>query len=364
MENLKWYIVPGFEKYEINEQLQVRHRLKKKIKSCYMHEGYLRLNLHFNNGEKCNRYLHQVVGWTFVPNPENKPELHHIDEDKLNNAPSNLMWVTRAEHRRISVENEQINFKISRVDVVLIRDSYSESNEAELAKKYGVSKNTIYLIAIGNNRSDIKEGKIHPPRGLFKKVKNIETGEIYESVEYLAKIKDINCRKLRRVISGERYNKTPYRYVGQENVVKVQPEAPKSPIAVFNPNWEYVTQFDYPKDLAVFLKASDCSGVYEFLKGRISQHRGYKFKRISENGDYVEPIPFVSKKPPLKPKKIKQPVTPSKGIIKYSLDGAELERFESLGSAAKSIKADKSNFRFQVKRSPTGFHKGFIWKYA
>ena len=39
------------------------------------------------------RSVHQLVGLAFLPNPDNKPEVDHIDRDKTNNVLSNLRWV-------------------------------------------------------------------------------------------------------------------------------------------------------------------------------------------------------------------------------------------------------------------------------
>lgn len=42
--------------------------------------------------------IHKLVAQAFIPNPENKPEVHHIDGNTLNNHVGNLMWVTKEEH--------------------------------------------------------------------------------------------------------------------------------------------------------------------------------------------------------------------------------------------------------------------------
>ncbi len=42
--------------------------------------------------------MHRLVAELFLSNPENKPEVHHIDNNTQNNSVDNLQWVTYAEH--------------------------------------------------------------------------------------------------------------------------------------------------------------------------------------------------------------------------------------------------------------------------
>lgn len=102
MDDLKE--IPGYEGYYFADRngniystpnkRYVKHKtlLKRKVQSDG--RGYLQLTMCKDGKHKTER-VHTLIAKTFIPNPNNYKEVNHIDEDKTNNAVSNLEWCTR-----------------------------------------------------------------------------------------------------------------------------------------------------------------------------------------------------------------------------------------------------------------------------
>lgn len=67
--------------------------------------GYHKVGLRDGDGKMRLMSVHRLVALTFVPNPENKPEVNHRDLDKLNNRMENLEWMTHRENLTHAREN-------------------------------------------------------------------------------------------------------------------------------------------------------------------------------------------------------------------------------------------------------------------
>ena len=59
--------------------------------------GYKIVSLH-NGSKRKNHYVHRLVAEAFIPNPERRSEINHLDYNKGNNAVENLEWATRTEN--------------------------------------------------------------------------------------------------------------------------------------------------------------------------------------------------------------------------------------------------------------------------
>ena len=60
-------------------------------------KGYKVVRMYKDNKSKFG-YIHRLVATAFIENPDNKPEVHHIDSDRSNNKLENLQWVTSKEN--------------------------------------------------------------------------------------------------------------------------------------------------------------------------------------------------------------------------------------------------------------------------
>lgn len=69
------------------------------LKTRHNNRGYVQVHL-YKDGKGYMQLLHRVVATAFLPNPTNLPQINHKDEDKDNNALSNLEWCTNLYNRR------------------------------------------------------------------------------------------------------------------------------------------------------------------------------------------------------------------------------------------------------------------------
>ena len=157
----QWLLIIGYEgRYEVSSIGRVKSLEKKQKMPRHGHikvlpEHYLTLNIGGNSpyakvsisdstGKKKKKMVHRLVAIAFVPNLDNKPEVNHIDGDKLNNCASNLEWCTAKENQQHAVREGLHVKKLSECDVLDIRKRFvggynSSTNTMKLAKEYGIS---------------------------------------------------------------------------------------------------------------------------------------------------------------------------------------------------------------------------------
>jgi len=165
-----WKTIEKYEKYQISnygrirsldsikKQRMLNHKMEKEMFVDVKHKGnilkgILRKGYYFitlyNENEKTGKTfkISRLVAEYFVNNPQNKPLVHHIDGNKLNNNSYNLKWVTDKEHATEHKESNNHNWKKVRlIDKNLIFDNSIKAAEY-LDNLYFKNSKNIKLVA-------------------------------------------------------------------------------------------------------------------------------------------------------------------------------------------------------------------------
>lgn len=155
-----WKDVRGYEGlYQVSNEGNVKGPRGHVLKALPRRHGYLAVFLYKDGCPRLHESVHRLVAEAFVPNPEGKPEVNHIDENKQNNRADNLEWVTRKENMRSGTVAARIgasglNGKQSRAIIQKTRDGavvavYPSLAEAE--RQTGFAKANVCRCAQGDS---------------------------------------------------------------------------------------------------------------------------------------------------------------------------------------------------------------------
>ena len=100
-------------------------------------------------------FVHRLVAMTYIPNPDNLPQVNHKDGNKLNNCVDNLEWVSNRQNSLHALHNGWMRIEENHQFAKLTRDNvkyikaHPEMTRNELAKMFNVSPHTISDIRTG-----------------------------------------------------------------------------------------------------------------------------------------------------------------------------------------------------------------------
>ena len=117
MKNEEWRDVVGYEgRYQVSSMGRVKSLERKDclgrtvkeriLKPVVRGKGYLKVGL-CAGGKKKHFFVHRLVCQAFHDNPDNKPQVNHLNEDKKDNRACNLEWCTRRENCNHGTRNKR-----------------------------------------------------------------------------------------------------------------------------------------------------------------------------------------------------------------------------------------------------------------
>lgn len=235
-----WKDIEGYEGlYQISNLGRVksfkRYSEGKILKARKVTKGYLQVTL-LKNGKGKNKKVHRLVAQAFIMNPNNCPQVNHINGNKTDNTVQNLEWVTNKENVQHAWNN----------GLIIKNEEFLE----RLEKTRGHIKNTKYYLY---NQKYMTLNKI-------AKLENIDYGMLWKRVnnEHMELVKAIEKGK-------------------DKSIKKIQVARGKKVLQIDLKNNKVIKEWNYQAEITKTLKISSYS-IGLCCRGKQKSAGGYGWR--------------------------------------------------------------------------------------
>ena len=162
---------------KVNNSKQPTKMVKGQIMTPYKdNDGYLEVGF-YKDGKYRRIKIHRLVAFAFIPNPENKPHVDHINTIRDDNRAVNLRWCTPKEN-----SNNELTLKhFSEAQKGEKHPMYGKHHTEEARKKMSEARKGENNPFFGKHHSEETKSKISEAKN--KKVICIETGQVFNSLQ-------------------------------------------------------------------------------------------------------------------------------------------------------------------------------------
>lgn len=139
----EWKEVAGYPNFEISNMGRLKNKVTGRISTGNLNDsGYMRCILYDKDGSRKYTKIHRLVAQAFIPNPDNLPEVNHIDGDKTNNKVTNLEWVSHKRNMEHLYETKEVKH-IKAQPVLCVETNKIFPSVRKAAEAVGVNKQRV-----------------------------------------------------------------------------------------------------------------------------------------------------------------------------------------------------------------------------